>query len=113
MNADGKPGNAGGNYFIIKGTEVAFDDSKFKPGDEVASHFSIPTSGDRADVNVRSRWANGLWTSEVSRKLTTGSKLDVQFDDLAKSYFFGVAAFDNAQVRHAVHYEPLTLRFAK
>jgi hypothetical protein len=113
MSPDGKPGNAGGNYFIVKGTEVAFDEARFKPGDEVASHYSLPTSGDRADISLRGRWADGVWTYEFSRKLVTGSKLDVQFDDLAKSYFFGVAAFDNAQVRHAVHYDALTLRFAK
>jgi hypothetical protein len=49
----------------------------------------------------------------VSRKLVTGSKLDVQFSDLAAAYPFGFAAFDNAQVRHAVHFDPLYLRFAK
>jgi hypothetical protein len=52
-------------------------------------------------------------TSEVSRKLTTGSKYDVQFSDLSKRYGFGFAAFDNAQVQHATGDEPLYLRFAK
>jgi len=56
---------------------------------------------------------NGVSTPEVSRKLTTGSKFDVQFNDLNGQYAFGFAAFDNAQVRHAVHYEALQLRFAK
>jgi hypothetical protein len=37
------------------------------------------------------------------RALVTGSEFDVQFDDLSATYFFGVAAFDNAQVRHAFH----------
>jgi len=69
--------------------------------------------GDRADINVANRWANGMWTSEVSRKLTTGSKFDVQFSDLGASYGFGFAAFDNAQVQHATGDEPLYLRFAK
>lgn len=113
MNADGRPANAGGSYVIVKGTEVPFDDGRFKAGDEVASHLATPVKGDRADVNVAARWVNGVWTYEVSRKLVTGSKFDVQFDDLAKSYFFGVSAFDNAQVRHAVHYDALTLRFAR
>jgi hypothetical protein len=54
-----------------------------------------------------------MWTSEVSRKLTTGSKFDVQFSDLNAKYGFGFAAFDNAQVRHAVHYDPLYLSFGK
>jgi len=54
-----------------------------------------------------------VWTSEVSRKLTTGSKFDVQFNDMNARYGFGFSAFDNAQVRHAVHYEPLYLSFGK
>jgi hypothetical protein len=49
----------------------------------------------------------------MSRKLVTGSKYDVQFSNLDASYPFGFAAFDNAQVRHAVHFDPLFLRFAK
>jgi hypothetical protein len=48
-----------------------------------------------------------------SRKLVTGSKTDVQFDKLDGTYQFGFAAFDNAQVRHAYHRAPLTLRFEK
>ena len=54
-----------------------------------------------------------MHTSVVSRKLVTGSKLDVQYKDLNAQYPFGFAAFHNAQVRHAVHYDPLFLRFAK
>ena len=49
----------------------------------------------------------------LSRKLTTGSKTDVQFDGLDGTYEFGFAAFDNAQMRHAVHFNPLKLKFAK
>lgn len=113
MNKDGKAANAGGTYYIVDGNQVPFDDSKFKPGDEVASFFIFPLKGDRADINVAVRWANGMHTSEVSRKLTTGSKFDVQFSDLAASYGFGFAAFDNAQVQHATGDEPLYLRFAK
>jgi hypothetical protein len=73
----------------------------------------LPLKGDRADVKVASNYANGMWTHEVSRKLVTGSQFDVQFNDLAKGYTFGFAAFDNAQVRHAVNYDTLTLTFAK
>ena len=59
------------------------------------------------------RWTNGVIASEVSRRLTTGSKFDVQFSDLSAQYSFGVAAFGNAQVLHATGVEPLFLRFAK
>jgi hypothetical protein len=48
---------------------------------------------------------------EISRKLVTGSKFDVQFDDLKKGYGFGLALFDNAQVRHAFVEQPLVLQF--
>ena len=112
MNKDARAANAGGTYYIIDGNQVPFDDSKFKPGDEVASYLTYPLKGDRADINVVTRWANGVLTSEVSRKLVTGSKFDVQFSNLSAQYAFGFAAFDNAQVRHAVHYEALFLRFA-
>jgi Ethylbenzene dehydrogenase len=113
MNKDAKAANAGGTFYIVDGNQVPFDDSKFKPGDEVASFFIYPLKADRADVNVATRWANGVLTSEASRKLTTGSKFDVQFGDLNAKYGFGFSAFDNAQVRHAVHYGPLYLSFAK
>ena len=32
---------------------------------------------------------------------------------MGKTYTFGLAAFGNAQVRHAMGYEPLKLVFAK
>jgi hypothetical protein len=113
MNRDGKAGSAGGTYFVVDGTQVPFDDSKFKAGDEVASYMILALKGDRADIDVASRWSNGMWTSEVRRKLVTGSKFDVQFKDLGAAYGFGFAAFDNAQVQHATSDEPMVLRFAK
>jgi hypothetical protein len=111
MNKDGKPANKGGTYWIKAEDKVAFDDAKFKPGDEIASIVVAPFVGDRADVKIAGKWAKGKWTYEITRKLTTGSKNDVQFDDLKKSYGFGLAVFDNAQVRHAYVQEPLMLQF--
>ena len=93
--------------------QVPFDDSKFKAGDEVATYFIYPLKGDRADIRVANSWKDGVLTSVVSRKLVTGSKLDVQFADLNAQYPFGFAAFDNAQVRHAVHFDAKYLAFAK
>lgn len=43
-----------------------------------------------------------MWTMEIARKLVTGSRYDVQFNDLKKTYPFGVAVFNNAQVRHCL-----------
>jgi hypothetical protein len=51
---------------------------------------------------------DGVRTRVFWRKLVTGSEYDVQFNDLKKEYAFGVAVFDNAQVRHA--YTPGVLR---
>jgi hypothetical protein len=113
MNRDAKPANAGGTYFIKRGNEVPFDDSKFKPGDEVASYIINPLQGDRADLRATMTWKDGMYTSVVSRKLVTGSKFDVQFRDLNARYGFGFAAFDNAQVRHATTDDPLYLVFGK
>ncbi len=120
---DGKPqfmartalaANAGGNYYIRRGDEVPFDDSKFKVGDEVASIIANPLAGtDRGDVRVSNSYANGVHTSVVTRKLVTGSKFDVQFADLAQRYGFGFAAFDNAQVRHATSDDPMYLVFGR
>jgi hypothetical protein len=113
MNRDAKPGNAGGTYYIKRGDEVAFDDSKFKAGDEVASYIVNQLQGDRADLRATMTWKDGMYTSVVSRKLVTGSKFDVQFRDLNVRYGFGFAAFDNAQVRHATTDDPLYLVFGK
>jgi len=114
MNADAKPANAGGTYYIKKGNEAPFDNSKFKAGDEVASIFIMSQAGtDAGDVKTFNSYANGMHTSVISRKLVTGSKFDVQFDDMAKRYGFGFAAFDNAQVRHATSDDPMYLVFGK
>ena len=113
MSRDAKSLQAGGKVYVADGTPVPFDDGRFKAGDEVASFLIYALKGDRADVSVATSWKNGVHTSEVSRKLITGSKFDVQFSDLGAQYGFGFAAFDNAQVRHAVHYGPLYLRFAR
>lgn len=113
MNRDAKPANAGGLYYVVNGTQVPFDSSKFKAGDEVASFLIHPLKDDRADIKVATSWKDGVLTSVISRKLVTGSKLDVQFRDLSAQYPFGFAAFDNAQVRHAVHFDAKHLVFAK
>ncbi|MBC7951680.1 MAG: ethylbenzene dehydrogenase [Rhodospirillaceae bacterium] len=113
MSKDAKAANKGGTYFIKAEDKAAFDDSKFVAGDEVSSIVIAPFTGDRGDIKLGTKWVNGKWVAEFSRKLTTGSKTDVQFDDMAKSYGFSTAFFDNAQVRHAYVQEPLLLQFQK
>lgn len=114
MNKDAIPSNkTGGTYYLKEADKVAFDDSKFKPGDEVASILVAPLTGDRGDIATAIAWKDGKWTAVMSRKLVTGSKYDVQFDKLDGTYDFGLAAFDNAQVRHAYNTGALHLKFAK
>lgn len=100
-------------YYLNSDDKVAFDDSRFKPGDEVASILVAPFTGDRGDISTAIRWNHGQWTVVMARKLVTGGKYDVQFGNLDDTYHFGVAAFDNAQVRHAFHAGALQLKFAK
>ncbi len=113
MNKDGKAANKGGTYWLKAEEKVPFDDSKFKVGDEVSSILIAPFAGDRGEVSTGAKWENGKWTVEIARKLVTGSKFDVNFDDMAKTYAFGIGFFDNAQVRHAYIQEPLHLKFQK
>ena len=92
---DGAPG------FILDAEKVPFDDKMFKAGDRVPEIVKSAFKGDRGDITAGWKYANGKWTLEFGRKLTTGSKTDVQFDKLDAPYPFALATFDNAQVRHA------------
>jgi len=76
---------------------VDFDDSLFVEGDLLPGVITAPFTGDRGDLTAGYAWADGVWTVEFSRQLVTGSEFDVQFDDLAGLYHFGVAIFDNSQ----------------
>lgn len=102
---DGSPG------YIRDDVKLPFDDSLFAAGDMVAGVTTAPFEGDRGDISAGWKWEDGVWTVEVARNLETGSDYDVQFDDLSKGYYFGVAVFDNAQVRHAYQFKSNALVF--
>ena len=89
MHKSGVAANKGGTYYLKAEDKVPFDDSKFQPGDEVAAIVVAPFSGDRGEFAVNIKWADGKWTTVLSRKLVTGSKYDVQFDNLDGTYEFG------------------------
>ena len=113
MSKDAKPANAGGTYWLKDADKVAFDDTKFKAGDEVASILVGPFVGDRGDISAANAWKDGKWTVAFSRKLVTGGKTDVQFDKLDVPYYFGIAFFENASVRHSYIPGAMKLVFAK
>ncbi len=100
-------------YWILDSEKALLESSLYKAGDEVPGIIVSQFKGDRADLSAGSLYANGKWTVEWGRKLNTGSKYDVQFTDLSKSYYFGVAVFDNAQVRHAFNTGSLQLKFTR
>jgi hypothetical protein len=98
--------------WILDSEKQAFVDS-FAAGDLVAGMVTSPFVGSRGDVSTAASYDSGVWTLEIQRSLTTtaGEDEDVQFDDLADTYYFGVAVFDNTQINHAVHANSLTFRF--
>jgi hypothetical protein len=66
-----------------------------------------------ADVDGRGVYDPILkqWTYEIRRRLTTSDANDVQFDLLTRTYKFGMAVFDNAQIEHSYSGPPLRLVF--
>lgn len=90
--------------FILDNEKVALDQAALDAmpaGSYVPSIVKSEFTGDRGDISAGWVYADGAWTLELGRKLVTGSEFDVQYDDLTAPYYFGVAVFDNAQVRHA------------
>jgi len=79
-------------------------------GAMVASMWTSPITGQRADIDGRGYYNANVktWTYEIRRKLVTGDDKDVQFNDLARTYKFGIAVFDNAQIEHS--WSPAVLR---
>lgn len=102
---DGNPG------YLIESEMVEFDPAMFEAGDRVPGIYKSEFVGDGGDIAGGWRWEDGMWTLEIGRALVTGSEYDVQFDDLTAAYYFGVAPFDNAQVRHMYHQDAIALIF--
>lgn len=99
--------------YIYAPEKVTLDDSLFTPGDRLPSAIAEPFLGDRGDIEASWTYENGRWTMEFSRALVTGSKYDVQFEDLDEVYYFGLATFDNTQIRHAVQAGATPFSFQK
>ncbi len=108
------PPSGAAKYYVLPSLKTPFVDI-FKPGDVVPGIIITPFQGPRADIEMRGKWDKGIWTVEIRRKLvTSGEKAniqDVQFDDLSKTYHFGISVFDNSQINHLYHDDVLTLKF--
>ncbi|MCH8245415.1 MAG: hypothetical protein IH951_03305 [Bacteroidetes bacterium] len=102
-----------GDLSLSDGTRISASDPDFQRGGDFqppSVYIRIP-DGDRADIVAKAVYGSGFWTVEIKRALTTGSNVDVQFDDLSKDHPFGVAVFDNAAIAHATSSESVFLRF--
>ncbi|MFK5926063.1 MAG: ethylbenzene dehydrogenase-related protein [Desulfuromusa sp.] len=101
-------------YYVLPSLKTPFVDI-YKPGDVVPGIVIDAFQGPRADIEMRGKWDKGMWTVEIRRKLvTTGEKADiqdVQFDDLSRTYYFGISVFDNSQINHLYHDGVLALQF--
>jgi hypothetical protein len=91
---------------IERGDAVEISDSdvmKFSKGTHLPAVIGRTFTGSRGDITGKAEWKDGKYTLEFGRKLDTGdAEHDVEFKDLSKTYFTGVATFDNTQIRHAV-----------
>jgi hypothetical protein len=76
---------------------------KDEDGTTIPSNTVIPfyyqskPAGSRGDISAAGAWVDGKWTLEFSRKLNTGESDDIQFNDLDKSYYFGIAIHDHSE----------------
>jgi hypothetical protein len=116
---DGQPEFVSANLqqdtlLILDSEKIPFS-ADFDAIDRIPGLTGSPFTGSRGDVEVGAVWDEGIWTLEMKRKLvTTGENAetqDVQFNDMKKSYPFGVAVFDNTQINHIFHRGVLNLEF--
>lgn len=100
--------------YIIDSEKVPFVDT-FKAGDMIPGIIVAKMTGSAADIQTSARHENGKWTLVFKRALTTNhpksSVQDVQFKDLSRPYYFGVAVFDNTQINHIYHEGSIKLQF--
>lgn len=101
--------------FLMKGKEIPLEKAKIKKGDTIPGWLLARPNGSRGDIDAAAGYDKklGLWMLELSRKLVTNDKKhDVQFDDLSKTYYFGIAVWENDRLYgHARVKKPFALTF--
>jgi hypothetical protein len=63
-------------------------------------------TGDRAGITAAAHWADDHWSLVASRKISSGSKYDVDFLP-GNVFYLYVSAFDHTQTRHTRHMRPV------
>jgi ethylbenzene dehydrogenase len=111
-------GGAANPYYILDSDKVELTVAELDAmpvGSAIANMITKGPNDTRADVDAHGVYnpGNQTWTLEIRRRLITGDSQDVQFDDLARDYAFGVAIFDNAQIEHSWSGQPYKLRFVQ
>jgi len=93
----------------------SMDTTKYVAGDKVPRVLAKRLTEGRGDIAAKAKWANGTWTMEWTRALVptdVTSGKDVKFE-AGKSYYFGLAVFDNNQIGHAVQFGVTKANFAQ
>jgi len=75
-------------------TKIELPEKKGAP--MVLQYPSQKPTGSAADVQAKGEWANGKWTVEFKRKLSTGNKDDTAFA-AGKGYGIAIATFDKSE----------------
>lgn len=100
--------------YLPDSEKVPFKDT-FKAGDMIPGILVSEMSGSAADILTSNEYKDGKWTLVFKRALTTdhpkAKVQDVQFDDVKKPYYFGIAVFDNTQINHVYHDGSIKLLF--
>jgi hypothetical protein len=78
-------------------------------GAQTPQYAAQAPDGSAADVRARGRWADGWWTVELSRALSTGHADDADFGARA-TVPFALAILDRAEDEHHAVSGPLVLR---
>jgi len=89
--------------------------SKIKKGDAIPGWLLARPNGSRGDIDAVAKYdkKKGQWNLELSRKLVTNDpEHDVQFSDLSKTYYFGIAVWENDRLYgHTRVKKPIALKF--
>ena len=86
----------GAKYLTEENAVPITDYTIFNKGDTIPGYLLRQLTGSRGDIEAKGRYKEGMWSLELKRKLDTGNTDDVQFD-LLRTYYFGIANFNNTR----------------